>query len=189
MYYGFRGKYDIPKKCFSTGYKITLRFIVPNRWRAIEDAYKAGKLRAVGVSNFERQDIDNLLAGCTVQPMVNQLLAHVSNTPFDLIAYSESKGMLVEAYSPVAHGEILKNRAVADMAAGYGVSVPALCIRYTLQLGLAPLPKTANPAHMKDNANVDFTISQADMETLRKLERIHDYGEFSRFPVFGGKSE
>lgn len=156
-------------------------------WRAMEDAYKAGKLRAIGVSNFERKDIDSLLAGCTVAPMVNQLLVHVSNTPFELMDYSQSKGMLVEAYSPVAHGEILKNEAVRAMAASYGVSVPQLCIRYTLQLGALPLPKTANPDHMRDNAKLDFVISDADMETLKGMEPIRDYGEFSGFPVYGGK--
>lgn len=165
------------------------RYVDGNRqaWRALEDAYKAGKLRAIGISNFEQQDIDNLLSGCTVAPMVNQLLIHVSNTPFDLIAYSQSKGMVVEAYSPVAHGEMLKNPAVKAMADRYGVTVPQLCIRYTLQLGTLPLPKTANPSHMRDNAGVDFVISDADMEVLKGMERIKDYGEFSVFPVYGGK--
>lgn len=156
-------------------------------WRALEEAYKAGKLRAIGISNFEKQDIDSLLAGCSITPMVNQLLVHVSNTPFDLIRYSQSKGMLVEAYSPVAHGEMLKNGAVQEIAAKYGVSIPQLCIRYILQLGLLPLPKTANPEHMLANAEVDFVISERDMETLKMMEKIRDYGEYSGFPVFGGK--
>jgi diketogulonate reductase-like aldo/keto reductase len=68
-------------------------------WRAMEAAYEAGKLRAIGVSNFERADLDNLLDGASVKPMVNQILAHVSNTPFELIDYSRGKGLLVEAYS------------------------------------------------------------------------------------------
>ena len=73
--------------------------------------------------------------------MVNQILAHVGNTPFDLIDYSRSKGMLVEAYSPVAHGAALKNAQLARLAEQYGVGVAQLCIRYCLQLGLLPLPK------------------------------------------------
>ena len=156
-------------------------------WRALEDAYKAGKLRAIGVSNFEQQDIDSLLDRCAILPMVNQLLVHISNTPAELISYSQSKGMLVEAYSPVAHGEMLKNPAVAAMAQRYGVTVPQLCIRYTLQLGTLPLPKTANPGHMRENAQVDFAISQSDMDFLKQMERIQNYGQFSHFPVFGGK--
>jgi diketogulonate reductase-like aldo/keto reductase len=156
-------------------------------WRALEDAYKAGKLRAIGVSNFQKEDLENILSACTVKPMVNQILAHVSNTPAELIAYCQSEGILVEAYSPVAHGELMKNEAVRKMADAYGVSIPRLCIRYTLQLGLLPLPKTANPAHMKDNADVDFVISDEDMQTLKSIETIKDYGEFSFFPVYGGK--
>ena len=158
-------------------------------WRALEDAYKAGKLRAIGVSNFEQEDLDNILDSCTVAPMVDQVLAHVGNTPFDLIRYSQSKGILVEAYSPVAHGEILKNEKVADMARNYNVTVPQLCIRYTLQLGLLPLPKTADPEHMRSNAQLDFEISGEDMDALIRMEKFDDYGEYSFFPVFGGKAQ
>ena len=153
-------------------------------WRALEDAYEAGKLRAIGVSNFQIADLDNILASCTVAPMVNQVLAHISNTPEELIRYSQDKGILVEAYSPIAHGELLKNRVVAEVAETYGVSVPQLSIRYTLQLGLLPLPKTADPDHMKANADVDFEISDGDMERLRTLDRIEDYGQASMFPVY-----
>jgi diketogulonate reductase-like aldo/keto reductase len=156
-------------------------------WRALEEAYGAGKLRAIGVSNFERTDLDNLLDNGAVKPMVNQILAHVSNTPFDLIEYCRSKGMLVEAYSPVAHGAVLNNSDLAALADEYGVSIPQLCIRYCLQLGLLPLPKTANPEHLRSNAAVDFVISDADMERLKNARAIEDYGEASMFPVFGKK--
>ncbi|PSR70160.1 2,5-diketo-D-gluconic acid reductase [Nocardia sp. MDA0666] len=156
-------------------------------WRALEDAYRAGKLRSIGVSNFEQHDLDNILAACTVAPQVNQLLVHVGNTPADLIAYCESKDILVQAYSPIAHGEILDNQDVAAMADRYGVTVPQLCIRYTLQLGTLPLPKTANPEHMRSNAQVDFVISDDDMHTLRNMEQFRDYGDAGKFPVFSGK--
>ncbi|RJS93627.1 aldo/keto reductase [Salinisphaera sp. Q1T1-3] len=162
------------------------RFFEGNReaWRALEDAHKAGKIRAIGLSNFAAQDIDNILSSCTVKPVVNQILAHVSNTPWDLIQYSQDKGLLVEAYSPVGHGELFKNEQIAEMAKQYGVSIPQLCIRYDLQLGLLPLPKTANPDHMKNNADVDFVIADKDMETLKNMAPIEDYGEASAFPVF-----
>ena len=162
------------------------RFFEGNReaWRALEDAYKAGKLRSIGVSNFLQQDIENILGSCSVAPQVNQVLAHVSNTPKELIQYCQEKNILVEAYSPIGHGELLKNAKLTDMAKKYGVSVPRLCIRYTLQLDLLPLPKTANPAHMKDNADVDFVISEADMDLLKNMEQIKDYGDASMFPVY-----
>ena len=155
-------------------------------WRALEEAYQAGKLRAIGLSNFEIPDMENILGSCSVKPMVNQVLAHISNTPKALIQYAQEKEILVEAYSPIAHGELMKNEAVVSMAKRYGVSVPQLSIRYTIQLGLLPLPKTANPDHMKTNAAVDFEISEADMETLKNMDPIEDYGEASKFPVFAG---
>jgi len=162
------------------------RFFEGNQaaWRALEEAQKAGKIRAIGLSNFQEQDIDNILKSCSVAPMVNQILAHVSNTPAELIQYSQAKRMLVEAYSPIGHGELFKNRRIVQMAEKYGVSVPQLCIRYTLQLDLVSLPKTANPDHMKSNADVDFNISGDDMKVLKNLEKIKDYGDASRFPVY-----
>ena len=165
------------------------RYYAENRevWRALEDAYSAGKVRAIGVSNFLQGDLDNILVACKVKPMVNQVLAHIANTPFDVIEYCQAKGIEVEAYSPVAHGEAMKNEKIIQMAAKYGVTVPQLCIKYDIQLGLIVLPKTANPAHMKSNGELDFEISEEDMTVLKTIERIKDYGESSFFPVFGGK--
>jgi diketogulonate reductase-like aldo/keto reductase len=82
---------------------------------------------------------------------------------------------------------VLKDAGLAAMAQKYGVSVPRLCIRYCLQLGLVALPKTANPEHLRDNVAVDFAISEADMETLKHGSGETDYGEASAFPVFGKK--
>ncbi|MFM1722142.1 aldo/keto reductase [Rhodococcus sp. PAM 2766] len=155
-------------------------------WRALEDLYNAGKLRSIGVSNFEQQDLENILQMCSVAPQVNQLLVHAGNTPADLIAFCESKNILVEAYSPIAHGEILENHDLTAMADRYSVTVPQLCIRYTLQLGTVSLPKTANPDHMRSNAEVDFSISDEDMEVLRNMA-ARNYGEHSIFPVYSGK--
>lgn len=165
------------------------RYTEENRevWRALEDAMKAGKVRAIGISNFLEEDIKNLMEACTVKPMVNQVLAHITNTPFELIDYCKSQNILVEAYSPVAHGEALKNPEILKMAEKYSVSPAQLCIQYDLQLGLVVLPKTATPSHMQENAQLDFVISEADMSILKNLERIKDYGESSFFPVFGGK--
>ena len=116
--------------------------------------------------------------------MVDQILAHVSNTPFELIDYAQGKGVTVEAYSPIAHGKILDNAEIGAMAGKYGVTVPQLCICYVLQLGLVALPKTGNPGHMKSNAEVDFAISDADIEALKAIDPIKDYGDASVFPVY-----
>lgn len=156
-------------------------------WKAMEDAVKVGKVRTIGVSNFLEEDIDNILSNCKIRPAVNQILAHISNTPIKLIEYCKSKDILVEAYSPIAHGEALKNAKIKEMADKYDVSIAQLCIKYDLQLGMVVLPKTSNPNHMKLNADLDFTISDKDMKTLKNTEHIKDYGEHSNFPVFGGK--
>lgn len=165
------------------------RYFEENRevWRALEDAYRVGKLKAIGVSNFLMDDLESLLGHCEINPMVNQILAHIGNTPAALIDFCRKQKILVEAYSPIAHGEALKSDVITAMAAGYGVSSAQLCIRYALQMGMAVLPKTENPVHMRDNAELNFSISESDMETLKAVSNIRNYGEFSRFPVFSGK--
>ena len=165
------------------------RYVEGNRaaWRALEEAYQEGKLRAIGVSNFQIGDLNSLMEACAVKPMVNQILLHISNTPLELVEFCQNNGIAVEAYSPIAHGEILHQPEIQAMAEKYGVSVPQLCIRYTLQLGAVSLPKTANPTHMETNAQVEFAISAEDMETLKHFKHIESYGQSSGFPVYGGK--
>ena len=165
------------------------RYFAENRevWRALEDAYQAKKVRAIGVSNFNVEDIKNILDGCRVKPMVNQVLAHISNTPMELIEFCQKNDIAVEAYSPVAHGEALKNPLIVKTAEKYGVTAAQLCIRYCIQLGLIALPKASGEAHIKENAQVDFEISEEDMQTLIHCEKIKDYGDSSFFPVYGGK--
>lgn len=157
-------------------------------WRAMEDAYKAGKLKAIGVSNFLIDDLENILEDCEIKPMVNQILTHIANTPLGLIDFCEKNAILCEAYSPIAHGKALKNNLILNMAEKYGVTPAQLCVRYALQLGMVVLPKTENPEHMKANADVDFAITPEDMELLKHAEKIRDYGEHSYFPVFSGKN-
>lgn len=162
------------------------RYFEENRqvWKALEEAYSVGKIRAIGVSNFLKQDIENLLETAKIKPMVNQILCHISNTPLELIEYCHNSGIVVEAYSPIAHGEILGDTRIRSIAEKYNVTVPQLCIRYAIQLGTVALPKTTNPEHMRNNTEVDFEITAEDMEILKNFERIKDYGENIGFPVF-----
>ncbi len=153
-------------------------------WKALVEYYKAGKIRAIGVSNFEQVDIENIINNSDVKPMVNQILCHISNTDFELIKYCQDNDIVVEAYSPIAHGALLNNKEVTDMATKYGVSIAQLCIRYTLQLGLVSLPKTTNPNHLASNIDVDFTISDEDMVTLCNADKIHSYGDANFFPCY-----
>lgn len=155
-------------------------------WRALEDALKAGKLRAIGVSSFQPEDLQNLLNNSDTKPMVNQILCHIGATPRKLIDFSQAHDIVVEAFSPVAHGEALNNRLISQMAQKYQVSVAQLCIRYDWQLNTVVLPKAAHRNHMKQNTEIDFTISDEDMAALEKIKSL-DYGSSSHFPVFGGK--
>ena len=156
-------------------------------YRALEDALAAGKLRAIGVSNFQEGDLRNILDNCRVVPAVNQVLAHVGNVPFELAGFCKERGITIEAYAPIAHGEADRIAGIAAMAKKYGVTIAQLCIRYVLQLGMVALPKTSNPVRMKENAHVDFEISPQDMEELNGTTHLADYGDSSFFPVFGGK--
>lgn len=165
------------------------RYVEGNRaaWRALEEAYKEGKLKAIGISNFQIGDIESLMETAEIKPMVNQILLYISNTPIELVDYCQKNDILVEAYSPIAHGEILNQPEIKAMADKYGVTVPQLCIRYTIQLGTISLPKTANPEHMKSNTEVDFEISAEDMEALKNFKKIESYGASSGFPIYGGR--
>lgn len=156
-------------------------------WRALEEAYEAGKLRAIGVSNFEQADLENLINNGKVKPMVNQVLAHITNVPTDVIEYCQSQDIIVEAYSPIAHGAILDHPIVKEMAEKYKASPAQLSIRYVLQLGTVALPKTTSKDHMKSNADIDFTISEEDMNTLNELPLIETYGDDQVMPVFSSQ--
>jgi diketogulonate reductase-like aldo/keto reductase len=152
-------------------------------WQALEEAYQSGQIRSIGVSNFEKEDLQNIIDHGNIKPMVNQVLAHIGNTPFDLIDYSKANQILVEAYSPIAHGEMMQNKQITEMAKKYNVSIPQLAIKYCLQLELLPLPKASSIDHVKNNTELDFTISKEDMTHLKAIE-MTDYGSNNETPVF-----
>ena len=141
-------------------------------WRALERAYEAGKVRAIGISNFEEKDVENILSDCKIAPMVNQIQVHIGNTPTELIDYCKSKNIVVEGYSPAAHGRVFGNEQIGKVAEKYGVSVAQLCNRYVLQLGAITLPKTTSAERMEENAALDFEISPEDMNYLESITGI-----------------
>ncbi|MBQ9520715.1 MAG: aldo/keto reductase [Acholeplasmatales bacterium] len=139
-------------------------------WRALSEYVKEGRIRTIGLSNFWASDVKNILDNAEIKPTVNQIKVHIGETPLDLINYCKENNIVVQAYSPIAHGKLLNNEMVAKMAAKYNVSISQLCIRYTLQLGLVSIPKTTHPEYMKMNMNVDFVISDEDMEILKSIK-------------------
>lgn len=152
-------------------------------WRAFEEAYKEGKLKAIGVSNFLVDDLENIINHCEIKPMANQILCHIGETPMDVIKFCQENDIIVESYSPIAHGKALDNKQIQSMADKYNVSIPQLCIKYTLQLDTISIPKASSKAHIEDNAKLDFEISKEDMIELIKLNKF-DYGVDAFWPVF-----
>ena len=158
-------------------------------WRALEDAYKSGKVKSIGVSNFHAEDLQNIIDNCNIKPMVNQVLSHIGQTPFDIIEYCKKNDIVVEAYSPIAHGQAGRIDEINKMAEKYNKSFAQICLKYQLQLGLVVLPKASSEDHLKSNIDLDFEITSEDMEQLNKVQPLEDYGEHDFFPVFKHSGE
>ncbi|OJV18829.1 MAG: 2,5-diketo-D-gluconic acid reductase [Bacteroidetes bacterium 41-46] len=139
-------------------------------WRAFERIYKEGRVRSIGVSNFSVSDIKAVEDNSDTLPMVNQIAFYAGRTQDEIYNYCTDNRILVEAYSPLATGRALKDAFLNEIANSYGVSVPQLLIRFTLQKGTLPLPKTTSRERMISNLDVDhFDISEYDMERLGRI--------------------
>ena len=158
-------------------------------WRALEKLYDEGKVRAIGVSNFHISDLENILKNCRIKPAVNQVLAHVGQVPFEIIEYCRQKDILVEAYSPIAHGEAGRLDKVVEIARKYDKSFAQICLRYLIQLGLVVLPKASSEKHLANNYDLDFVLSDDDMMALDEVKPLDDYGAHDFFPVFRHSGE
>jgi diketogulonate reductase-like aldo/keto reductase len=141
-------------------------------WRAMEEFQDAGRTRSIGVSNFDVSDLETLSRTARITPAVNQIKVFVGNTQPEVSAYCQANGILVEGYSPLATGAILDNPQVRAIADKYGKTVAQLCIRYVLDKGALPLPKTTSPRRMSENADLDFKISSDDLTFLDGLQDI-----------------
>jgi diketogulonate reductase-like aldo/keto reductase len=142
-------------------------------WKAFEEFYEAGKIRAIGISNFRARHIDALLKTARVTPMVNQIRLCPGDTQDAIAAYSLKHNMLLEAYSPLGVGELLSAPELQKFAGKYGRSVAQICIRWSLQRGYLPLPKSVTPARIAENAKVfDFELSPEDVEAIAALKGI-----------------
>lgn len=148
-------------------------------YRALEDAYEEGKLRAIGVSNFQINDLEYLLAHTYIKPAVNQILCNITHYPKELIDWCHAHGIDFMAFSPNATGN-LGGPVIEEMAARYGVTVPQLGNRFDLQLGAIVLPKTTHREYLIENRSLDFEISPEDMETLKSIGQYTGWkGSFS----------
>lgn len=138
-------------------------------WEVFEEQYEAGRLRAIGVSNFDVHDLENLFEMATIKPMVNQIQYYVGFTEPKITDFSQKNGLLVEAYSPLATGDVLRNPSIGEIANKYGVTPAQIALRFCIENGVLPLPKATSQEHIVANAALDFSLDAADLEALRNM--------------------
>lgn len=149
-------------------------------WQAMEEAVQAGKIRAIGVSNFRRKHLDELLKTAKIRPAVNQIYLNPSDMEEDVTSYNKELGILSEAYSPLGRGGLFANETVVSVAQHYDKSPAQVLLRWSLQHGFVPLPKSVHRDRLESNLQVfDFTISDADMA---KLDGLHGAAKLANDP-------
>lgn len=149
-------------------------------WRAMEEALDAGKVRAIGVSNFRAHHLDELLKTAKVTPAVNQIFLNPSDTEDEVVAYNKEHGILSEAYSPLGTGKIFTIPELKDIAAKYNKSVAQVVLRWSLQHGFLPLPKSVHADRIKQNTKIfDFELSDDD---IKKIDGFHGVAGLAQDP-------
>ncbi|GEK65825.1 2,5-diketo-D-gluconic acid reductase [Leuconostoc mesenteroides subsp. sake] len=142
-------------------------------WCALEDEYKIGKTTAIGVSNFQIEHLEALAKTQTIAPMVNQNFLNPSDNQQELVDYDKDHGMLNEAYSPLGTGKLVDLPQVVSLSEKYNKSVPQILIRWSLDKGFLPLPKSTHETYIKANADVfDFALTSAEIESLDSLTGV-----------------
>ncbi len=150
-------------------FPVTLRR--QSAWPKMEALYNSGQAKAIGVSNYTIKHLEELLAHCQIKPAVNQVELHVFLQQPDLIKYCHDHGIVVEAYSPLAHGQGLDNPILAQIAAKHHKTPAQIMIRWCLEIGTVPLPKSEHPDRIASNFDVyDFSLDAADMGQIGSLE-------------------
>ena len=139
-------------------------------WRAFEELYKQGKIRAIGVSNFKPHHLQNILENCEIAPMVNQIEIHPGLNQDETVEFCKKQNILVEAWSPLSTGKIFKVKEIKDVADKYGKTIAQVCIRWSLQKGNLPLPKSVTASRIAENVEVfDFELKEEDIKFIDNL--------------------
>lgn len=139
-------------------------------WKAMIKLYNEGKIKSIGVSNFHIKDIEAIVEATGVKPMVNQIRYFIGNTQKALTEYCQENDILVEAYSPLATGNILNDENILRLSQKYQKTPAQICIKYCLENNTLPLPKSVNEERIIANIDLDFEITKEDMEYLDSLE-------------------
>jgi diketogulonate reductase-like aldo/keto reductase len=141
-------------------------------WRAVEDAIQDGEVKTGGVSNFGVKHLQELMASKPrIMPAVNQVEVHPFNTRTNITSFCQKHGIIVEAYAPLARALRMTHPAIASLSKKYGCTPAQLMIRWSLQHGFVPLPKSVSEKRIQENAEVGgFEIEQEDMKTMDGLD-------------------
>ncbi|MCY9090307.1 glyoxal/methylglyoxal reductase [Bacillus mojavensis] len=146
-------------------------------WRALEKLYKDGKIRAIGVSNFQVHHLEELLKDAEIKPMVNQVEFHPRLTQKELRDYCKAQGIQLEAWSPLMQGQLLDNDVLTQIAEKYNKSVAQVILRWDLQHEIVTIPKSIKEHRIIENADIfDFELSQEDMDKIDALNQDERVG-------------
>lgn len=151
-------------------------------WKAMEELYEAGRVRAIGLSNFLPHHMDVIFDNCNIKPMVNQLEVHPGYTQEAAIRYCQERDILVQAWSPLGRQRVLEEPLLIELAAKYDVTPAQICLRFLLQRGINPIPKASSFERMRNNMDIfDFSITTEDMHRLNTLPQTGWSGEHPDF--------
>ncbi|WP_249028776.1 aldo/keto reductase family protein [Tannockella kyphosi] len=153
--------WPVPKGCNDT-------YVESNKetWRAMEDLYEAGRIKSIGVSNFKIHHLEELLESAKIVPMVNQIEFHPSCLHHELRGYCKKLGIQITGYSPFGNGRVFRCEELKPFPEKYGVSLAQICIQYAIQHDVIPLAKSITNERIKKNLELDFVISDEDMQAI-----------------------
>ncbi len=147
-------------------------------WKAFEELYKAGRIRAIGISNFHPRHIDELMKTATIEPMVNQIRLCPGDTQDEVVSYCKERNIVLEAYSPLGTGQLFEVPDMKAIAQKYGKTIAQIGIRWSLQKGYLPLPKAVSESHIRENADIfDFELSEQDVQVISDFKGCCGYSQ------------
>lgn len=139
-------------------------------WRALEDLYMDGYIRSIGVSNFLPHHLEELAETARIMPMVDQLEIHPGWLQKEAVDYCQSRGIVVEAWAPLGRMTMAGDAAISSIAEAHGKTAAQISLRWEIQHGILPIPKSSHPERMKQNLSVfDFSLTEKEMATLDAL--------------------
>ena len=144
-------------------------------WIAFEHLYETGKVKAIGVCNFKVEHLEELKKTAKIMPMVNQVEIHPFSTKNNIINYCKDNNIKVVAWSPISRGRVLSNELMIDLSKKYKKSIVQIVLRWHMQKGVIPIPKSSNENRIKENIDIfDFEISSEDMKAIDSLDEGDD---------------